>query len=1200
VLAGELSTSVDKETLKMRKLVQLTLVLMVACPLLVQGGCYKEPKDSAARDKSTLQVGPAVPAGLAAYERAVSESARDIPVAYDVDVVVVGGTSGGVAAAVKAAEEGAKVFLAASRPYLGEDMCGTYRLWLQPGEEPTSPLAKKLFAEPSAGGLLKNGIPFNYEADKASAGVHKDTQPPSVLADGKWHSAASQSVQYDGDVTITAELAEAHRLEKVHVMVYQRDNDFEVESVTVYVGDDGENWKQVAVIKNEKLGQGSFEDSAIGLSGAVGEAARYVKFSVSKSPRVNRILLGEISVEPKQSGKTSSSSEYRIPPTPMQVKRTLDGALLESGVEFLFGCYGTDVLRDRNGKVAGIVMANRSGRQAVKAKVVIDATARAGIARLAGGAFRAYPGGLQGFKRIVVGGGVREGKHAEAQKMPTPILTGDGRRHEAVEFMLEIPMKDGSFASFAEAEQVARDKTWHREQGDASEALFQVPPDAMKGKKRLSGRWPGAEEVHLDVFRPAGVEGVFVLGGCADVSRIAAVKLLRPLEYMTVGGRIGAAAAAEARATARLRDVRLRGEPAKAVASGDIREDLAWVRAAQAKRVSVRADKRAVPVVGEYDVVVVGGGTGGAPAGIAAARQGAKTLVVEYLNGLGGVGTLGLIGKYYHGYREGFTREIDEGLAGLGGSEEAGSNRGQAWNIELKMEWYRRELRKAGADIWFGVLGCGAFVENARVKGVVVVTPECRGVVLSEVVIDSTGNADIASAAGAACVYTDGTGVAVQGAGLPPREIGGRYTNTDWTFIDDGDVLDVWRAFVVAKEKFKGAYDLGQLIDTRERRRIVGDFVMSPLDICNNRTYRDTVVLGKSDFDTHGFTVHPVFMLVPPGRQGLIANVPYRCLVPKGLDGILVTGLAISAHRDAVPILRMQADIQNEGYAAGVAAAMAAKAGGGVRDVDIKALQRHLIKKGSLPERVLTDKDSFGVAEGDLVQAVKRVSNDFEGLDIVLAQPERALPLLREAYKSADSPKAKLAYAHILGMLGEAIGADTLADAVASRQWDKGWNYTGMGQYGASLSDVDSLIIALGRTRDKRALGVIVEKVKDLDAGSEFSHCRAVAMGLESLGDPGGAKALLELLKKPGMTGHAFTDIKEAMRRTPANSSDTKTRNYSLRELVLARALYRCGDYEGLGEEILEDYARDLRAHYRRHAQAVLNEKGRGAKSGAE
>ena len=77
----------------------------------------------------------------------VNESARELPVLYDVDIVVVGGTSGGVAAAVEAARQGASVFLAAPRPYLGEDLCGTYRLWLEPGEEPATPLAKKLFAE---------------------------------------------------------------------------------------------------------------------------------------------------------------------------------------------------------------------------------------------------------------------------------------------------------------------------------------------------------------------------------------------------------------------------------------------------------------------------------------------------------------------------------------------------------------------------------------------------------------------------------------------------------------------------------------------------------------------------------------------------------------------------------------------------------------------------------------------------------------------------------------------------------------------------------------------------------------------------------------------------------------------------------------------------------------------------------------------
>jgi len=985
----------------MKKFVELILVWMLICLLLVQAGCLKATK-----------------------KKAVNESARDIPVAYNVDVVVVGGTTGGVAAAVEAAQQGAKVFLAAQRPYLGADLCGTYRLWLEPGEKPTSLLDRKLFMQ--------------------------------------------------------------------------------------------------------------------------------------------------------------------SPAMPMQVKRTLDEALLEAGVQFLFGCYATDVLRDDDGRIAGIVMANRSGRQAVRAKVVIDATPRASVARMAGATFEPYSVGKHSFKRIVVGGEVRTGTDIQARKVPWPISVVGGSGPEAIEYTLKIPMKDGSFESFAQAEQIARDKTWHPGQVDASERLFQVPPDPIKGKKSLSGAWPGAEKVDMDVFRPRDTKCLFVLGGCADISRGAAEKLLRPLELMKVGSRIGAAAALEAQSVPGPRNVRLGGRAAVPVTAGDVRENLSGIRRTLTEPSRIHADKQAVPILGEVDVVVVGGGTGGAPAGISAARQGAKTLVLEYLHGLGGVGTMGLISKYYYGYIKGFTKEIDEGIAGFGADVK---REGGGWNIERKKEWYRSELRKAGAEVWFGVLGCGAFVEGGRVRGVVVATPEGRGVILAKVVIDSTGNADIAAVAGAKCTYTNGAGVAVQGARLPPYELGTGYTNTDWTFIDDTDVVDVWRAFVVAKEKFKDVYDLGQLVDTRERRRIVGDFVMSPLDISNNRTYPDTIVLARSNFDTHGFTIHPVFMLKPPDRAEMFVNVPYRCLLPKGLDGIMVTGLGVSAHRDAMPVIRMQPDIQNQGYAAGMAAAMVVESGKSVRQIDIKALQKHLVEKGNLPERVLTDKDSFPLPKGEVAQAVERVVNDFEGLEVVLAQLQDSMPLLRRAYEAADSEKAKLAYAHILGMLGEPAGAGTLAEAVKSRDWDKGWNYTGMGQYGMSLSELDSIIVALGRTRSEQALDPILEKVKQLDAGSEFSHCRAVAIALETLGDTAAAKPLAEFLKKPGITGHAFTDIGAARRRTPPGSEDTLTRNRSLRELVLARALYRCGDYEGTGEKILKEYARDLRGHYARHARTVLKEK---------
>jgi len=176
-------------------------------------------------------------------------------------------------------------------------------------------------------------------------------------------------------------------------------------------------------------------------------------------------------------------------------------------------------------------------------------------------------------------------------------------------------------------------------------------------------------------------------------------------------------------------------------------------------------------------------------------------------------------------------------------------------------------------------------------------------------------------------------------------------------------------------------------------------------------------------------------------------------------------------------------------------------------------------------------------------------------------------------------------------MFGDDAGVDTLVTEVESREWDKGWNYKGMGQFGASISELDSYIIALGRTRDKKALEPILQKVKQLSASHEFSHHRAVAIALETLKSPSAAKPLAELLQKEDMSGHAYLDIDAVKETLPRSSTDNTTRTKSLRELVLARALYCCGDYEGLGEKILKQYAQDMRGHYARHANAILSEK---------
>ena len=968
------------------------------------------------------------------------QSGRKIPVAYDVDVVVIGGSTAGVAAAVEASRAGARVFLAAREPYLGEDVCGTFRLW---------------------------------------------TNDRSIV--------------------------------------------------------------------DTELGAAIWGDGL---------------------------------------------------PSQLEAKKALDDALINSKVSFLYSCFVTDILSDESGRMAGIIMANRSGRQAILARTVIDATPRGIVARMAGAKFGNYPTGKQAFKFTVVGNKMKSAPGLTGRFHEEPVqinFTSAGNpsdgsfqkaniQYKAIEYSIQVDMKDGSWASFAEAEQVARDLTWDADQVESADLLFQNPPDKMVGQEKWDDAEVDLEGINLKVFQPEKADNIFVLSGSASLSEKAAETLLEPGKMIRIGERIGAEAAMVARSLPAAGGPVVRGNPDPGAEKGDVGELLEGLRPTL-NQGEVVSEDTTLPVLGKYDVVVLGGGTAGAPAGVGAAQKGARTLVVDYMHGLGGMGTLGMIGKYFHGYREGYTNVVDRGVKQMGPDHPRKKDHLDWWVFDWKTEYFRKEIRESGGEIWFGALGCGTFVENNRVRGIVVATPEGRGIVLGHTIIDSTGSADAAIAAGAAYSYTGGNSVAIQGAGVPFKNPNDFYNNTDWTFINDSDILDVWRVMVVAKDKFEGQYDIGKIPQTRERRRMVGDFTISVLDVYNGRTYPDSISLHKSSFDTHGFTEDPFFSLKPPEHGGIdvFAYVPFRALLPKGLEGIVVTGLGASADRDAMPVIRMQPCLQNQGYAVGRAAVMAARGDREIRYIDIKALQGELVEIGSLPETVLSDVDNFPPRDEEIREAVNTVVNNLEGLETVLWDRERGTEALKSAFHGTGNEEHKLVYARILGMLGVADGWQELIKAIKGYDnWDEGWNYTGMGQFGRSISYLDSLIIAAGRTRKKEALPSIFRLMGKLTPESHFSHFRAVAIALETIASHEAAEPLYKLIQMPGVRGHTMLDIETAMEIAPKFKNDVTTRNKSLRELILARALYKCGDVDGVGRQILTEYSRDLRGHYYRHSSGVL------------
>lgn len=889
------------------------------------------------------------------------------------------------------------------------------------------------------------------------------------------------------------------------------------------------------------------------------------------------------------------------PPTPMHVKLTLEQALVEAEVPFVLNAHAAGVLRDGAGRIAGAVIATRAGRHAIAAKQVIDATDRSLVARQAGLAFTDPPRGMLMIQHVTIGGdNPPDVADARVEQLPAMVAYHEGRTIAlpARRYTLEVDAGGGEWADLAAAYTDVVQRCWAPGEFQHSERLGVTWPDHVAGRAAVDA-WPGCDAFDLSALEADA--GLHVLGTGACIGREAAEQLCRPAHLMAVGERLGRDVGRRARAgasqtAANPADFTFQTHHSTPIEAGQVRSldhDLRGDTPA-AGTPTVQADADHLPHIGKYDVVVVGGGTGGAPAGISAARAGARTLICEALPALGGVGTLGQITKYWFGNITGFTCEIDAGTAELE-ADEATRDKGPIWTPQARSAWYLQQARAAGVDVWFGVTCCGAWVEDDRVRGVVVAGPHGYGLVEAAAVVDATGSADVAAHAQAPTRTITADHVAVQGTGLAGIQPGWAYHNTDHGFSDDTDPTDATAFLVSAKRKFADHFDAGQLVDSRERRQIIGDIELEPADFLAQRTFADSICYSSSNFDTHGFTIHPAFMVKPPDKKRLWVYVPYRVLLPRGMDGLLVTGLGVSAHRDAIPVIRMQGDVQNQGYAAGRAAAMAAEAGVGVRSIDIKALQRHLVEIGNLPANVLSDTDSFPVDEATLAEAVGEGWDDYTGLALIFAEADRARPMLRQAFDTTENEQAKLRYAQLLGLMGDAYGADTLRQAVASATWDDGWNYRGMGQFGMSLSAVDALLIALGRCDDARAWPEVLAKLEALGDEPDFSHCRAVGEACEALyprhADDAAAPGLLAVLDQPGMAGHAHPDLRSVHAALTGNPNEVEVRNRALRELHLARAAYRCGDATGRAETILEQYARDLRGAFARHARAVLHQR---------
>lgn len=152
-------------------------------------------------------------------------------------------------------------------------------------------------------------------------------------------------------------------------------------------------------------------------------------------------------------------------------------------------------------------------------------------------------------------------------------------------------------------------------------------------------------------------------------------------------------------------------------------------------------------------------------------------------------------------------------------------------------------------------------------------------------------------------------------------------------------IMDFLKKHVPGCEKMR-LLTSSEMLGVRESRRIVGEYTLTEEDVLLGRDFEDAIALSGDSIDIHGKTKSVYIMSDRP------TQIPFRCLIPKDSDNLLAAGRCLSADRSAHAAVSVMPPCFAMGQAAGTAAAMAAKSGCTVRDINISELRETLVSDG--------------------------------------------------------------------------------------------------------------------------------------------------------------------------------------------------------------------------------------------------------------
>ena len=403
---------------------------------------------------------------------------------------------------------------------------------------------------------------------------------------------------------------------------------------------------------------------------------------------------------------------------------------------------------------------------------------------------------------------------------------------------------------------------------------------------------------------------------------------------------------------------------------------------------------REIPVTRQADVIVVGGGPAGTAAAIASARGGAKTVLVEQFGYLGGTATASLM-ACINGFRNqvepdatqvvrGIAEEIVLRLKGLGGLGRSPYPQKPYPTEPGRLEYsYAVDTEKlkfvalkmcvdAGVDLMFHTYFCDSIVEGGAGRGVIVENKSGRQALLAKIAVDASGDGDVAARAGApfwqvvhdeaprlndalmyriefgrkrpegpfACDF--GSNAVVWGPAVAEP-----INGADGDELSRGETdtrLRVLADFAAKQDEHPELADARvvetpPLLGVRQTRFIEGEYKLTAEDAIEGRRFDDVVAISPCAI------IHYYGYRRYLEHEGY--DIPYRCLVPKKIDNLLVAGRCISSHQQPYESHRAMVPIMAIGQAAGAAAALCCRDGVRPRDLDVRRLQDALIAQGA-------------------------------------------------------------------------------------------------------------------------------------------------------------------------------------------------------------------------------------------------------------